>query len=153
MYACMHLQNAKGSVSCHSRCILYFTFCNFWDATGGYVITLLHGHRQTIPLVYRSIGMHCTNTGTTLINVWLPVAMLLWTSDWRTWFAVQFSVWEGRARAWRYQPAVKYCNCSAGSIMSQRTGHLRSWNLPWNTMILMGGKSLMHKNQFDNGSN
>lgn len=70
--------------------------------------------------------------------------MLLWTSDWRTRFMVQFSVWVERARAWRYQPAVKDCNCCASAIMSQRTGHFRSLNLPWNTVILIRGKSLMH---------
>lgn len=126
---------------------------SFSDHTAGHVIKLFHRHRVTISLVYHSIGgVHCTNNGTNK-RLWLPVAMHLWTSDWRTRLVHQFSVWEERARAWRYQPAVKDCNCSARAIMSRRTGHFRSSNLPQNTMIPIRGKSLVHKYQFDNGPN
>lgn len=56
----------------------------------------------------------------------LPVAKLAWTSDWRT----QFSVGEERAEAWRYQLAVKDCNCTAAAIMFQRTEHLDHQTYP-----------------------
>lgn len=79
-----------------------------WSPTARCVITLWHAHRVTISLVYHLIvGVHCTNNGTNR-RLWLPGAMLLWTSGWRTWFAVQFSVWEERDTSllWRTVIAV-----------------------------------------------
>lgn len=81
----------------------------------GNMIAFLHRCTHLITFVYYSFrGVHCLNNWTMVIHVWLLVAIVLWTSDWRTWFVLLFTVWEGKkARAWRYQPAVKYCNCSA----------------------------------------
>lgn len=148
--------NMQDCLLCHCRGMIdmYALVCNaVWDAAAVCVITLCRGLRLTVSLVYHSTrGVHCSNNRTNK-RLWLPMAMLLWTSDWRTWFAVQFSVWEERARAWRYQPAVKDCNCSTRAIMSQRTGHFSSLNLPWNTVILITGKSPMHKYQCNSGFN